>query len=249
MLSRTQLRRWVDAFGVPADQIERDHLVSHVLARLPEMPLDATFFGGSALCRTHLPDRRLSEDIDLLVPAPARAAEVLADRLPGLLKREHRGLSLRWERDRQTLVGKLAAAQLVLRIQLVTLDAGYRRYPSSDLPVLLRYDDLPEAVVLRCPTRTGAAAMKLNAWAERAAARDLCDLLGLAEVNALDAAAVAAAAEAAAPLQSRQFDDARLPSEAAWQAALRNQMRTVPPLDRALAVVRAAVADAAGWRT
>lgn len=91
--------------------------------------------------------------------------------------------------------------------------------------------------------------MKLNAWAERAAARDLCDLLGLAETHALDAAAVAAAAEAAAPLQSRQFDDARLPSEAAWQAALRNQMRTVPPLDRALAVVRAAVADAAGWRT
>jgi hypothetical protein len=80
----------VDAFGVPAGQIERDHLVSYVLARLPEMALDATFFGGSALCRTHLPGWRLSEDIDLLVPAPARAAEVLADRLPGLLKREHR---------------------------------------------------------------------------------------------------------------------------------------------------------------
>ena len=85
MLNGTQLRRWVDAFGVPAGQIERDHLVSHVLARLPEMPLDATFFGGSALCRTHLPDWRLSEDIDLLVPTPARAAGVLGDRLPGLL--------------------------------------------------------------------------------------------------------------------------------------------------------------------
>jgi predicted nucleotidyltransferase component of viral defense system len=57
----------VDHYGTPVSQVQRDHLLSHVLARLPDLVPGATFSGGTALCRTHLPDWRLSEDIDLLV--------------------------------------------------------------------------------------------------------------------------------------------------------------------------------------
>jgi len=54
-------------FGVSAEQVERDHLISHVLAFLSrEFDDRIHFIGGTALARTHLPDGRLSEDIDLI---------------------------------------------------------------------------------------------------------------------------------------------------------------------------------------
>ena len=53
-------------FGVAPEQVERDHLVSHLLAFLSQDLNDRIqFIGGTALARTHLPDGRLSEDIDL----------------------------------------------------------------------------------------------------------------------------------------------------------------------------------------
>lgn len=54
-------------FGVSAEQVERDHFISHVLAFLSRDFGDRVhFIGGTALARTHLPDGRLSEDIDLI---------------------------------------------------------------------------------------------------------------------------------------------------------------------------------------
>jgi transposase InsO family protein len=54
-------------FGVAAEQVERDHLISHLLAFLSRRFGDRIhFIGGTALARTHLPDGRLSEDIDLI---------------------------------------------------------------------------------------------------------------------------------------------------------------------------------------
>lgn len=54
-------------FGVAAEQVERDHLISHLLAVLSRQFGDRIqFIGGTALARTHLPDGRLSEDIDLI---------------------------------------------------------------------------------------------------------------------------------------------------------------------------------------
>jgi predicted nucleotidyltransferase component of viral defense system len=54
-------------FGVPTEQVERDHLISHVLAFLSTtLGEQVQFIGGTALARTHLPGGRLSEDIDLI---------------------------------------------------------------------------------------------------------------------------------------------------------------------------------------
>lgn len=54
-------------FGVATQQVQRDHLISHVLAFLSEQFGDRIhFIGGTALARTHLPGGRLSEDIDLI---------------------------------------------------------------------------------------------------------------------------------------------------------------------------------------
>ncbi len=54
-----------ERFGVAPEQVERDHLISHLLAFLSQNIHDRIqFIGGTALARTHLPDGRLSEDID-----------------------------------------------------------------------------------------------------------------------------------------------------------------------------------------
>lgn len=67
VLSDAELRDVSRRFGVAESQVRRDHVISHVLAAIAdEVSDDVVFFGGTALCRTHLPDLRLSEDIDLI---------------------------------------------------------------------------------------------------------------------------------------------------------------------------------------
>ena len=46
-------------FGASTEQVERDHLISHLLAFLARSFGDRIhFIGGTALARTHLPDGR-----------------------------------------------------------------------------------------------------------------------------------------------------------------------------------------------
>lgn len=246
MLRRDQLRAWVDRLGTPISQVQRDHLISHILMHLPDLVPDATFFGGTALCRTHLLDWRLSEDIDLLVEDPAEAQE----RLSGLgrsLRREYPGLGLDWATLDGTQVAQADAGAIGIRIQLVQRDASYRRYPAGPTNVSLRYGDLPAHVMMRCPTRDAAAAMKLAAWSERAAPRDLCDLFGLVLRGQLTAGALEIMADAAWPLQPYDFAEVRLPDDRSWQSALSHQMAPVPSRERAFREVRRTLATLAGW--
>ncbi|MEV0547467.1 nucleotidyl transferase AbiEii/AbiGii toxin family protein [Nocardia salmonicida] len=54
-------------FGVSPEQVERDHLISHLLAAISERFGERLYFiGGTALARTHLVSGRLSEDIYLV---------------------------------------------------------------------------------------------------------------------------------------------------------------------------------------
>ena len=55
MISRAELAEWAERFGVAAEQIQRDHLISHVLAALSlEADVGTMFYGGTALCRSYL---------------------------------------------------------------------------------------------------------------------------------------------------------------------------------------------------
>jgi predicted nucleotidyltransferase component of viral defense system len=54
-------------FGVAPEQVERDHLISYLLAFLGvNFGERIRFIGGTALARTHLSEGRLSEDVDLI---------------------------------------------------------------------------------------------------------------------------------------------------------------------------------------
>jgi predicted nucleotidyltransferase component of viral defense system len=62
MLDPQERAAFAERFGVADEQVDRDHLISHVLALLAaHLPGEVVFFGGTALARSHLPDGRLSE--------------------------------------------------------------------------------------------------------------------------------------------------------------------------------------------
>jgi hypothetical protein len=85
-----------EQFGVATEQVERDHLISHLLAFLSRDFGDRIhFIGGTALAPTHLPNGRLNEDIDLI--AVGDRTSVAADldaALPRALARTHGRLTL-----------------------------------------------------------------------------------------------------------------------------------------------------------
>ena len=85
MISADEVRKHAAEFGVPERQVERDHLISHVLYALSRIvPQEFTFFGGTALCRTWCRDARLSEDVDLLVEDHVVATEELTAKIAKL---------------------------------------------------------------------------------------------------------------------------------------------------------------------
>ncbi|MDH6286237.1 nucleotidyl transferase AbiEii/AbiGii toxin family protein [Rhodococcus opacus] len=84
--------RVTDLFGVAPEQVERDHLISLLLAYLSDHFADRLhFIGDTALARTHLPHGRLSEDIDLIALDPRRStlAADLDAALPSALQRAY----------------------------------------------------------------------------------------------------------------------------------------------------------------
>src|SRR4029077_8794291 len=83
-------------FGVALEQVERDHLISFLLAFLSaNFGERIQFIGGTAVARTHLPDGRLSEDVDLIAVGDRKGvAADLDTALPRALARTHGRLTL-----------------------------------------------------------------------------------------------------------------------------------------------------------
>jgi predicted nucleotidyltransferase component of viral defense system len=204
------------------------------------------FYGGTALSRTHLPDFRLSEDVDLLVSPRVEWAERIERELPRALRR-HVGPSV-WD-PAPTIVPERAAARLVagglsIRVQLVPYDVEQRRWPVERHPIETRYADAPP-IELTVPTRATFAAMKTLTWADRHAPRDLADLAALARIGALDAAAANLVVDMAGwrPIPAL-FDTIPDRTRAAWDVDLAHQMAVPPDPDDALVTVRSAWAAA-----
>lgn len=242
MIAEAEIADAVATLGVDADQIRRDHLISHVLFHASEE--EFVFFGGTALCRTHLAGRRLSEDIDLLVDDHDELSARLEETLPRALR--HEFPSARWEhvhRTSRVLTVTLNAPEAPsVKIQIVRTEPHEKRGEYERRDVVLRYSDLPVSVPLMVPTLPTFTAMKLSAWADRKVARDLFDLAGLAEIGAIDARAV--------EMHQRLFgyvpvvaDFTALPAVTAetWTAELDHQTAELPEAEVCLSMVRAAV--------
>ncbi len=242
MLDPAQATAVAAKFGVAAEQVRRDHLLSHLLAALAVGAGDRiVFFGGTALARTHLPDGRLSEDLDLVaVGNRSRTAADVESSLVTGARRQYGRLScepaLRDTHGSQSALLRTVDG-LTVRVQLLS-STGYPPWPTEVRSLHQRYRDAPPAR-LRVLTRAGFAAAKAVAWHDRAAPRDLYDLWALTGIGALDAE-VAELWRRFGPTGRAPTNAlfATAPSETSWRAQLEGQTRLTTTADQALEVVR-----------
>lgn len=188
MIPASEIRTAAAALLVPEFQIVRDHVVSHILHALQTFNGidDVVFFGGTALCRTWCPGLRLSEDIDLIVNEYPGACETILDHIKTAKRSEFPDLA--WgpfdsNNDTQTTI--VTTGSSTIKLQFVKPRPREDVIPITRADVALRYSDLPPSTELRVPTAVGFAAMKLMAWHQRQACRDLYDLAALAEIGAI----------------------------------------------------------------
>lgn len=229
-------------FGVATEQVERDHLISHLLAFLGTSVGDQVqFIGGTALARTHLPDGRLSEDIDLIAIDDRKSVAATLDaELPRALARSHGRLTLEptLSSIASTLPATLrTAGGLLVRIQLLS-SRDRIVWPSERRVLVQRYADAPAAELL-VPTLPAFAASKTSTWADRKGARDLWDLWALSELGAIDRQAAdlyRRYGPSNHPPASRLFTSA--PTDAEWQSQLAGQTRITGSARQALDAVR-----------
>lgn len=252
MLSRAQTAEWARRFGVADAQVRLDHLLSHLLLGVARAGAeDIVFFGGTALSRTHLvhpPWMRMSEDLDMLVVGDhATVAERLERRLPRLVHREYPDAV--WT-VAPTQIRAPAPAQITggganVSVQLLPgagAWAAWQRVPVERRDIDLRYDDTPGTVELTVPTLEGFAAMKLSAWEDRTAERDLFDLAGLATLGAFnDRTADIFVQLCARPPEPRNYRRLPATTRARWKDQLGHQTAELPDPDACLAAVAAAV--------
>lgn len=252
MLHPAQAALWARRFGVADAHVRLDHLLSHVILAVGQLDDgDVVFFGGTALCRTYLttpPWLRLSEDLDLLVLGDPRTVSARFEvNLPRALRREFptRSWAVAPSAARAPSPALLSADGFNVRVQLLPATAGWaawRHVPTQRQPVDLRYEDLPESVDLAVPTIHGFAAMKLAAWEDRRAPRDLFDLAGLASMDAY----TATTASAFVDLCGRQPDEQayrHIPevTHDSWHSQLAHQAAELPDAARCLTLVAEAV--------
>lgn len=242
--------RIAEQFGVGHRQVERDHLVSHLLAFLSQRFGDRVqFIGGTALARTYLPDGRLSEDIDLIVIGERKIlASELDAALPRAVARTHGRLALdpALSAVADTVPAVLRSDDgLSIRVQL--LSARERvLWPTERQVLVQRYSDAPSAE-LDVPTLPAFAASKTTTWADRHAPRDLWDLWALSTIGAINDAAAELYRRFGPtnrPPGSYLFDQA--PSEAEWRSQLAAQTRLTISAADALDAVRDAWVSVTG---
>jgi len=178
-------------FGVAPAQVERDHLISFVLAFLSAKFQERLhFIGGTALARTHLPHGRLSEDIDLIAVGDRSVlAYELDAALPRAFPRTHGRLVWTPPFNVASDVAPASlrsASGLSIKIQLLS-PKGRALWPVERHRLVQRYSDAPVAELL-VPTLPAFVASKTVAWRDRGAPRDLWDLWALSEMDAIDAA-------------------------------------------------------------
>ena len=94
-LARSEQTAVQAKFGVSAEQVRRDHLISHLLGALARMDdkKGLVFFGGTALSRTLLPDLRLAKLTKLI---EGKSGHLLRSRTRALYSGDFNSTSRSW---------------------------------------------------------------------------------------------------------------------------------------------------------
>ncbi|CAN5311095.1 hypothetical protein BH11ACT1_BH11ACT1_19540 [soil metagenome] len=246
-LDDVELYDTADAFGVDLDQVRRDHVISHVLAAISTHAPDTFLFtGDTMLSRTWLRDVRLSEDVDLMVyetrsVAGTQLADLVRSEIEPLFGRVEWDTGPATARDAESIFASVGD-DVTIKFQLVDT-IGRATWPRERRAIHQRYSDAPPAALL-VPTREAVVAMKLTAWIDRRASRDLYDLMAMAERDMITHGAFAVFGrfgQTTRPLAVRHFHNP--PAEDRWVEDLGHQCRLAVTAVDAIARVGRALAD------
>jgi len=142
VITRAEILRRRRTLGVPEAQVERDYVLCHVLAQIPEELPELVFRGGTALARVYWPDYRLSEDLDFISGDPASdLGERLGSAVAKAASRTGHDLSFDFGRPRdgwsQSFVNW---GNYALKIDVNMNERAH--VPIEDRPLRLPYSDL-----------------------------------------------------------------------------------------------------------
>lgn len=188
---------------------------------------------------------RLSEDLDVYL-IEGKADDV-ADRLLEGVRLEYPGASV-ISRVRQYDVATyiLEVDGLRIQIQVISNRPEWRKLPAESTPVRLKYSDLADSVALTVPTVEAFGAMKLSAYIDRAAPRDLFDLKELAVRGLVGHESIALTRQLLGrPLARQEFESS--PTDDQWNLELSHQVASEGRPNEALDAVSRVLAELCGW--
>ncbi len=187
MIPRQQIIRFADRDGVSAPTVERDYVLSHVVASLAEDPgaEDLMFKGGTALRMCYFDDFRYSADLDLTVSGTTEAA---LESLSGALDACRQAIGfpeLALTDEAKPRIGYLGPLGRMRHIKL-DLDVGELTFPSQRAGLLHRYDDVSDTAGLVTYGLDQITSEKLRCVIQRLQCRDVYDLHALLHVAGVD---------------------------------------------------------------
>jgi len=187
VIPHSYLTRIADTQDVDARTVERDYVLTHVLAAIGRQPGShgMIFKGGTALRLCYFEGYRYSADLDFSLQAdanPAGALEAVTAALGELAQRigfPH--LTVAQDGKHIEYVGPLGK-QRDFKLDVATDELVEE---TATLPLFARYPDQPE-VEVEAYTLPEIAAEKLRCVIQRLQARDLFDLNELFAIHTLD---------------------------------------------------------------
>jgi predicted nucleotidyltransferase component of viral defense system len=197
VLTRHAITRRADLDGVDAAVVERDYVLTHIVAQLHRLQLAnggrLVFKGGTALRLVHIGDYRYSADLDftLIDESVAAANAAIADVLAAA--RHYTGLPMLelTEGDSQWIayIGPLEASK-PRRIKLDLSDSEVVESVEQRTIFPDLWPDLPDAVAFDVYPIEEIAAEKLRCIIQRVQSRDIYDIFRLIEDVDVDFAGV-----------------------------------------------------------
>lgn len=251
MITLGRITQQADADGVDADTVERDYVLTHVMASLSHHPDNDMFQfkGGTLLRLCYFDEYRYSADIDLNLDPDVDVNDafgVLGEILVATQERvglPHLAL-VTAPRLRIEFIGpKRTARPRIIKLDISTdelITDGDKR-----LRLLHRYEDQPETHPIRTYGLPEATAEKLRCVMQRLQCRDLYDVWYLLGEGGIDAAAIRRHFER--KVQHRGLDpdtfaqrfEQRIESyEQRWESELVSYMTPAPDIDRVVREVK-----------
>jgi predicted nucleotidyltransferase component of viral defense system len=235
MIARSHFTRIADAQQVDAKTVERDYVLTHVLAAISQQPGSRrmVFKGGTALRLCYFQDYRYSADLDFSLTESMTTEQALVLVNAALLTLSddlgfgHLGLAD--DGKYITYIGPLGGRR---KIKLDLADDELVE-ETAEMSLLARYPDQPNVRVWTY-TLPEVAAEKLRCVIQRLQARDLFDLYELFEGQALEAEHIWPAFERKAkhkgvdPARFADSFEKRMPQ---WKARWQDEMDEHTPGD------------------